>query len=394
MDFTWAGTGPMTIRHLSDWGATVVRIESETHPCFIRTTPPYKDGKPGLDRAAYFALFSANKYSMCVDLSHPRGKEVIKRLVSWADIVADNFAAGMMEKWELGYEDLKKIKPDIIMFRTNGQGQTGPYSQLRGVGVNFATLAGFAYLCGWPDRTPINPYGAYTDVIGPRFGAAMLIAALDYRRRTGKGQLLDMSQFEASVHFLTPLVLDYIVNHHVANRMGNYCPYAAPHAVYRCRGEDRWCAIAVFSDEEWQSFCRVIGSPSWTKEPGFSTLLGRKEHEAELDQLVEEWTINHTAEEVMTLMQREGVAAGVVKTTQEMYEDPQLKHRDHFWKLNHEGIGPLSHLRQATSYLSKTPAEARMPSPLIGQHTEYVCKELLGMPEEEYVSLLLDGVFS
>jgi len=392
VDFTWAGVGPITTKYLADYGATIIRIESRNRPCILRTTPPYKDGLPGVDRAAYFAIYSSNKYSMSVDMNHPKGVELARRLIAWADVVAESFTTGTMEKWGLGYEEVKKIKPDIIMYRTNMQGQTGPVCRLPGTGVNLVGLSGFAHLCGWPDRVPSQPYGPYTDSVAPRFGAAMLIAALDYRRRTGKGQLLDMSQFEAGINFLAPLMLDYFVNHGMASRMGNFCPYAAPHGAYRCRGQDRWCTICVSGDEEWQSFCHAIGNPEWTKDKKFSTLSGRKEHELELNHLVEGWTINHTAEEVMTLMQGNGVAAGVVQTSQDLFQDPQLEHRHHFWTLNHGEIGAFPHLGQA-AVLSKTPAQPRMPSPCLGEHNEYVCKEILGMSEAEFDQLLIEGVF-
>ena len=392
VDFTWAAVGPITTKYLADYGATVVRIESRTHPCILRTTPPYKDAAPGVDRAAYFAVYSPNKYGMTLNMNHPKGIELVKRLIAWADVVAESFTAGVMEKWGLGYDEIKRIKPDIIVYRTNMQGHTGHYCQLPGTGVNLVGLTGFAHLCGWPDRPPSQPYGPYTDSVAPRFGAAMLIAALDYRRRTGKGQLLDLSQFEAGVNFLAPLMLDYFINHRVADRIGNYCSYAATHNAYRCRGQDRWCTIAVFSDDEWQSFGRVIGNPPWTKDERFSTLLGRKEHELELDRLVEEWTLKLSAEEVMALMQEGGVAAGIVETTQDLFQDPQLKQRNHFWVINHREMGPLSHLGQA-AMLSKTPAQPRMPSPCLGEHNEYVCKEILGISEAEFDQLLMGGVF-
>jgi benzylsuccinate CoA-transferase BbsF subunit len=325
-------------------------------------------------------------------MNHPKGIKLVKRLIAWADVVAESFTTGVMERWGLSYEEIKKIKPDIIVYRTNMQGHTGPYSRLPGTGVNLVGLTGFAHLCGWADRLPSNPYGPYTDSIAPRFGAAMLIAALDYRRRTGKGQLLDMSQFEAGVNFLAPLMLDYFVNHRVAGRVGNCCPYAAPHNVYRCQGQDRWCAIAVFSDEEWQSFIRAIGNPLKAQDKKFSTLLGRKKHELELDRLVEGWTINHTAEEVMELLQEAGVAAGIVETNQDLFQDPQLRYRNHFWNMNHREIGQFPYLGQAGA-LSETPAEMRMPSPCLGEHNEYVCKEILGMSEAEFDQLLIEGVF-
>ena len=391
-DFTWVMVGPMSIRYLADYGATVVHVESATHVDLLRTTPPYKNGVTGADRAGYFGQYNANKYGITLNLNHPKGVDVAKKLIAWADVVAESFTPGTMEKWGLGYEEIKKIKPDIIMYRTCMQGETGPHCHLPGTGVNLVGLTGFAHLCGWPDRDPAQPYGPYTDSIAPRFGVAALIAALDYRRRTGKGQLLDMSQFEAGVSFIAPTMLDYFVNHRVADRMGNHCPYAVPHNAYRCRGQDRWCTIAVFSDEEWQSFCQVIGNPLWSREPKFATFLSREENEDELDKLIEEWTITHTAEEVMALMQKEGVAAGIVETIQDLYEDPQLKHRNHFWVINHREMGPFSYFGQACK-LSRTPAQPRMPSPCLGEHTEHVCREILGMPEPEFDQLLIEGVF-
>jgi len=392
VDFAWVVVGPMSSRYLADYGATVIHVETASHIEILRTTPPYKDGVIGIDRTGYFAQYNVNKYGITLNLNHPKGVEIAKKLIAWADVVTESFTPGMMEKWGLGYEEIKKIKSDIIMLRTCMQGQTGPHSHLPGTGVNLVGITGFAHLCGWPDRDPAQPYGPYTDSVAARFCAIMLIAALDYRRRTGKGQLLDISQFEGGINFIAPVMLDYFVNHRVADRVGNKCPRAAPHNAYRCHGEDRWCTIAVFSDDEWQSFCRVIGNPSWTKNSRFTTLADRKEHETELDCLVEKWTSQHTAEEIMTMMQEEGVAAGIVQTGQDLYEDPQLKHRGHSWIVNHREMGAFPCFGQAAK-LSKTPAEGRMPSPCLGEHTEYICHEILKLSDEEFVELLADGVF-
>jgi crotonobetainyl-CoA:carnitine CoA-transferase CaiB-like acyl-CoA transferase len=193
VDFTWAAVGPLTTRYLADYGATVIRIESRARPGLLRTTPPFKEGRPGVDRAGYFAIYNPNKYSMTINMKHPKGIRLVKKLLGWADVVADSFTTGVMEKWGLGYEEIKKIKPDIIMIQSNMQGHSGPHCRLPGTGVNLVGLSGYAHLCGWPDRVPSNPYGPYTDVIAPRFAGAMLIAALDYRRKTGKGQLIDVS---------------------------------------------------------------------------------------------------------------------------------------------------------------------------------------------------------
>jgi benzylsuccinate CoA-transferase BbsF subunit len=392
LDFTWAAIGPLTTKYLADYGATVIRVESRSHPCVLRTSPPYVGGVPEVDYAAYFALYSANKLSLTLNMNHPKAKDIIKKLICWADILAENFAPGVMERWGLGYEEVRKLRPDIIMFRTSGQGQTGPHSHLRGTGVNLVGLAGFAHLTGWPKQVPCQPYGPYTDVIAPRFGATMLIAALDYRRRTGKGQMLDVSQYEAGVNFLAPLLLDYFVNGRVAARRGNLDPLSCPHNAYLCRGEDSWCVIVVSTEKEWETFCRIIGNPVWTSDERFATLASRKENEQELDKLVTGWTMEHTADEIVALMQQKGIPAWVVQTNKDLYEDPQLRHRCYLWRLDHKVMGQISHLGQLCK-LSKTPAEARMPAPCLGEHTEYVCLKVLGMSEHEFDELLVEGVF-
>ncbi|MBI4282882.1 MAG: CoA transferase, partial [Chloroflexi bacterium] len=234
----------------------------------------------------------------------------------------------------------------------------------------------------------------YSDYIAAHCNVIAILAALDYRRRTGKGQYLDSSQYENSVHFLTPLVLDYVVNQRVAGRSGNQCPDAAPHNAYRCQGEDRWCAIAVFTDEEWQSFTRVIGNPAWTRDSKFSTLPARKENEAELDRRVEEWTINHSAEEVMSLLQKSGVAAGVLQTAEDLMEhDPQLKHLGFFTEVDHSEVGKHRVLAPSSFLLSKSSYELR-PAPLLGGDNDYVLKDILSLTDEEIVELVIEEVIA
>jgi benzylsuccinate CoA-transferase BbsF subunit len=214
---------------------------------------------------------------------------------------------------------------------------------------------------------------------------------LDYRRRTGKGQYFDLSQYEVGEHFLAPLLLDYAVNGKIAKRVGNRDENAAPHGAYRCRGEDRWCAIAVFTDEEWKSFCRVIGNPAWTTEARFASLADRKGNEDELDELIEAWTVNYPPEEVMNLMQAAGVPAGVVETEEDMMEhDPQFRHANFFWTLDHAEVGTYRSPRPPF-VMSKAACEVRC-APLIGEHNEYVCKEILGMDDEEIADLVVEGI--
>jgi len=389
-DFTWVWTGPTTTKVLADFGATVVRIESNKRLGVWRITPPFKDDVVGPNRGGVFNSINTGKMSVTIDLAHPKGKELAKKFVAWADIVTDNFAGGAMERMGLSYEVLKKIKPDIIMMSSALMGQTGPWHDSPGYGDQLSAISGLHEISGWPDRIP-GEIGFYTDFIAPRFNALTILAALDYRRRTGKGQYLDVAQHQGGVQYVAPLLLDYVVNKRIATREGNRDPYAAPHGNYQCQGDDRWCAIAVYTDEEWQSFCNVMGNPEWTKDAKFATLEKRKENEEELDSLVQEWTINKSDEDVMMELQAAGIAAGRVGTTEDQMEnDPQLKYRNFYQEREHPELGKYRPPRQPC-VLSKTPCEIRR-APLLGEHTEYAFKEILGMTDEEIEEYVVEGV--
>ncbi len=390
-DFCWALAGPLSTKVLADHGAEVIKIEGGNQRIDNqRVTMPFKDDIFGVDRSAVFNPFNTGKRSVAINLAHPKGVELAKKLVAWADIVTENFAGGAIDRMGLGYEELKKINPDIIMLSTSVQGQTGPHTGLSGFGPHLAAMSGLQNISGWPDRAAAD-IEVYTDFITSRFVVPSLIAALLYRRRTGKGQYIDASQYEMAVQFMAPLILDKIVNNRVAGRMGNHHPNAAPHTAYRCRGDDRWCAIAVFKDKEWTDFCGVIGNPAWTKDSRFQTLSDRQTHEEALNGLIEEWTISRTAEEVMEQMQAAGVAAGVLKTVEDLMEhDPQLAHRHHYWKLDHPEIGEYAAWGPPFK-LSKSPAELRS-APLLGEHNEYAMKDILGMTDEEIVELTIEEV--
>jgi crotonobetainyl-CoA:carnitine CoA-transferase CaiB-like acyl-CoA transferase len=391
-DFTWVGAGPITVKFLADHGATVIHIESRTQPEALRITPPFRDGIPGLNRSAYQASFNNNKCGLSLDLKHPRAREVLKRLVEWADIVAESFSPGTMARWGLAYEDLMKIKPGIIMYSTSQQGQTGRRAKVAAYGTQLVSLAGFTSLAGWPDRGPTGPYGPYTDMPTPPVGAAAIAAALDYRRRTGRGVHIDLSQYETGINFFAPVILDYTVNKRVQRGQGNRCSYAAPHGIFLCKGDDRWCAIAVFEDSEWKSLCNIMGNPAWAKKPEFSTLLLRKKNEDKLEKLLSKWTTNYDAEELMYKLQESGVPAGLVENAEDIHNDPQLAHRHYLWELDHPEIG--KHSYEAPPFiLSKTPAELNKSGPCLGEDTEYVCTRLLGIPDDHFIELLAQGVF-
>ena len=393
LDFCWVVAGPMATKYLAEYGATVVRVESSKRPETLRKAAPFKDGISGLNRSGYFANNNPNKYGVSIDMRHPRAKDLVLHMASWADLVTENFTPGTMESWGLGYQQLKEANPRVLMFSTSMMGRGGPLERQPGFGPVLSSLAGLTYLTGWPDRDPVNPYGAYTDFIGPRFAVASILAALDYRRRTGKGIHLDMSQLETSLHFSSPVLLDWAINARERMRMGNRDPVAAPHGAYPCKGDDRWIAIACFTDEQWNGLRRLM-DPSgrgWPYADEFSNLLGRKSSEDELERRIGEWTRQWNARELMETLQRSGVPAGMVNDPRDLFEDAQLEHRGHFRYLDHPEIGPYA--SEGSEFkLSLTPGELDRPAPLLGQHTEYVLKEIIGVPDDEYRSLYAEGV--
>lgn len=392
-DFSWVAVGPVIARELAFHGATVVRVECHRWLDTIRCVPPFKDNIGGVDRSAFYAAYNTNKYGISLDLNMTKGQEIAKKLVRWADVVTDSMSPGAMAKWGLDYESCKKIKPDIIYYSTCQMGQHGPYSGLRGYGYIGVTFAGFTHLTGWPDRDPLPVFNNYSDFISPYYLVTALIAALLYKRKTGKGMYLDQSQVEVGINFLAPALLDYMANGRIACRMGNRDPYMAPHGVFPCRGDDRWVAIAVANEKEWQALRTVMGNPDWIKDPKFSTMPARKENEDDLERLIGEWTQTHTAEQIMQMLQEAKVPAGVVNTAEDLFSDLQLKHREHFRFLEHKVIG--RHAYHSPAYrLSKTPCAIRKPSPCLGEDNEYVYKDILELSDDEIADLLIEGVIT
>jgi benzylsuccinate CoA-transferase BbsF subunit len=391
LDFTWTGTGPFSLNPLAFYGATLIKVESRERPDALRSLGPFKDGVAAPEQSYYFAFCQVGKrYNITLNMSHPKAKGLAERLVAWADIVADSYATGTMEKWGLDYDSLKKIKSDIIMMRTCMHGHTGPLARHHGQGFILTALSGVDSILSWPDRAPAGAFGALTDFIAPQFNTICLMAALDYRRRTGKGQYIDQSQHEAAMQVITPLILDYTVNRRDQTPRCNRSDYAAPHGIYRCLGDDRWCAIAVFTDEEWESFCKVIGNPVLARDPKYITLADRKKNEDDLDGIVEEWTEKRSPEEVMNPMQTSGVAAGVVSDARDLAEDPQLAHYNFFEERDHPVIGRIPFYHGPCFRLSETPYEIGRAT-MIGEHNEYVYTDLLGLSDEEWAQLMAEG---
>lgn len=392
-DFSWVGVGPITAKNLADHGALVVHVESIARPDLLRIAGPFKDNIPGINRSGFFADYNSSKLGLSLDLKTQAGHDVARRLIRWSDVTLESFTPKTMRKWGLDYLSICQEQPQLVMLSTNMQGQTGPHAAQPGYGNVLACLAGYHQLTGWPDRDPAGPYGAYTDFIAPRFATAAVLAALEYRRRTGLGQYIDLSQYETAIHFIAAALLDYDTNGRVANRAGNLDVSAAPHGAYPADGEDRWVAIAIESDDEWRNLIRALGNPEWAAERRFATFLGRRRHARELGKRISEWTCARSPREAMRVLQAEGVPAGAIQTCEELHDDPQLAFRHHFWRLEHPEIG--IHAYDGPAFrLSRTPGVLSRAAPQIGQHNQEVLSNILGYSDDEIADLVIAGALN
>jgi crotonobetainyl-CoA:carnitine CoA-transferase CaiB-like acyl-CoA transferase len=398
---------------LADHGAEVIRIESMTHFDRLRFIQPVADDKAGnLNCGGFFNNFNTSKLGILLNLEKPKALEIATRLILASDIVVENFSPRVMEKLNINYEKFSSLKPELIWVDQPMQGLTGPHKYYAGYGSLITPLGGLSHLTGFPNRPPIGTGTNYTDYVincGHLFIA--IVAALRHRQKTGKGQHIVMSQLESAVSILETAILDYTVNGRAHFRQGNRLPYAAPHGVYRCKGEDkdcvyitangpikgkkddRWCAITVFNDEQWKALCRVLGNPSWIKDPKFKALSGRKENEDELDRRIEEWTHDKSPEDIMHRMQQGGVPAGIVQDAEDILtRDPHIKDREYYIYLDHAEAGRIAN-DGPPFRLSKTPGNISRPAHLMGEHTDFVCQKILGMTEEETNQCYIEEVF-
>jgi crotonobetainyl-CoA:carnitine CoA-transferase CaiB-like acyl-CoA transferase len=393
LDFSWVFATPMGVRYLADYGATVVHVESATRPDALRTYSPFKDRRPGPERSGGYANVQAGKLGLSLNLTKPRAREVVLRLVKWADVVVESYSPKAMRKWNLHYAALREINPTLVMVSSCLNGQTGPDAMLAGFGTMGAQMAGFGALVGWPDRAPSGPYSAYTDYTSPKPIAAALLAALDHRRRTGEGQYIDFSQVEGTIHFLAPAMLDYFVNGRVQERSGNSSAEHAPHGVYPCAGEDRWVAVACGSEAQWHGLCAATGHPEWRTDPRFATFRDRQANREALDAEIAEWTVPQEVGAVERVLQQAGVPAHRALSSEDAFVDPQLLFRRHFIDVPHLKMGPVR-IESSRMRFSRTPAETTAAGPIFGEHNNQVLQDILGMEEEEIVELVESGALA
>jgi crotonobetainyl-CoA:carnitine CoA-transferase CaiB-like acyl-CoA transferase len=354
----------------------------------IQTYVDHWAGERPWDRFVMFHALGRNKLSCCINLESPEGIDVFKRLIKVSDVFFESNAHGTMEKLGLTYDALKEAKEDIIYLSMPALGCTGPHKSCALFGAQLQALAGHTWLTRYPDEdyTTTQSLLFHADACAGASAAFAVLTALYRRNRTGKGQFIDLSQLETVIPHLGEAYMDCTMNSRVQEPQGNRHPAMAPHGVYRCRGEDKWVVIAVSSDDEWHGLCQALGNPSWADDEKFATLTARLKNQDELDRCIEAWTCCHDNYEVMYILQHEGVPAGPVIDQRDAYHDAQLLSRGFFEVVSHREAG--THLYPGMLFnMNKTPLSIRKPPPCLGEHNDYVFKEVMGMSPEEIAAL-------
>jgi benzylsuccinate CoA-transferase BbsF subunit len=382
LDFTWVLAGPYATRLLADFGAEVIKVQ----PLLPDAADKYSRG--------YYNTWNRNKLGVSLDLNQPEGIEIVKELVKGSDAVVENFSPRVMTNWGLDYLGLKKIKPDIIMVSLSTLGHEGPWRDYVGFGPTAQAFSGITHLTAYPGQPPSGIGYSYADHIAALYASLAFLGALEHRRQTGQGQYLDLSETEAMVSLLSKSIIDYTRHGKEPRPIGNSSDKAAPHGVYPCLEQDRWCAIAVTTEKEWERFKHSLGNPAWTDDARFATLADRIKNRGALDNLVQGWTKVHTAEEIMAILQGKGVPAGVVQNAADLAHDPQLMSSSFFIQIpesqegkttaEKENLAVGKNLVDASPIrMSDTPAQYRRGAPAIGQDNDYVFRELLGLKQSE-----------
>ena len=414
MDFTRVRAGPWAARWLATLGADVIKVEWPENLDLLRqnrfTVPPGVE--PGPNSTGQFADTNVNKRGITVNVRTPRGLELIKGLVAVSDIVIENFSSRVMQRWGLGYDVMRKLRPDIIYVSMSGFGHTGRHHHYGTMGPSAQALSGMTFLSGLPDKPPAGWGWSYLDDTGGMYGAMCALTALHHRNVTGAGQRVDLSLMITGITLTGPAFLDHTVNDRNSRRPGyppgnravwtdapvvnNYRgPTVAPHNAYRTKGGgyNDWCVIACFSNEEWQSLVHLMGSPDWADEATYGNLPGRIEHQDAMDLGIESWTQTLDKYELTGKCQAAGVRAIPVQSSEDRVEhDPQLRHRDMYSELEHPVLGRWK-FQNAPFNLSRSPAQVVRPTPMIGQHNREVFETLLGLTPREIHDAYKDGTF-
>jgi crotonobetainyl-CoA:carnitine CoA-transferase CaiB-like acyl-CoA transferase len=419
IDLTWLQVGPQATRILASFGAEVIRVEWR-HPGavdFLRYMQPFApnhanaDGgrsqgaarshgiRGNFDRGAYYNNTNPGKYGITLNLNHPKGRELLRRMVREANALCENFSPGQMDKWSLGYEELRQINPRIIYMQTTGVGKFGTYKNYVSYGPTAQAMSGLTFMSGLPEPHPPAGWGySYLDHSPGYFGAVLMMTALHRQRQNGTGAYIDLSQTETGLMLTGTSLVEHQLTGKPTSRHGNRMPYLewVPHGAYRCRGEDNWIAISIQSDQQWRSLVEAIGSPQWALDARFADAHGRKANEDELDRYLNNVTSVEERYDLMERLQARGIAAGVVQKAPDRFDrDPQLKARDYYVELPHSEIGKWP-AEGFPAKLSRSPADVGgltgRAAPKLGEDNEYVYRQIFGLSLEELNSLKAEDV--
>lgn len=411
LDFTWSVSGSTTARILAALGAEVIKVEWPMNPDYMRFSFYAKGDEPNIDNGAFFNNLNAGKLGISLNAKSERGMKLIHELLGVSDVVLENFSSGVFESWGLSYENLEKISPGIIYMSISGLGHTGRNKHYGTWGPTAQALSGMTFISGLPGKHPAGWGYSYLDYIAGYKGAFSVLAALHHKRKTGEGQHIDISQVEAGIDLSGANILDFTVNNRSSRRpdfpTGNRSVLskehfnnsyrgqdACPHNSYRCKGggENDWCTIVIYNDEEWLKFVDIMGKPAWAKQQKFSTFEGRVEHQDELDARIERFTLQYNKHELMHLLQQNGITAGAVQTASELMDsDPQLAYRGLFEKLNHPLLGERR-FEGLPIKMSKSCTKLTKAAPILGESNEYVFGEVLGYSKEEIEEFYSEGI--
>lgn len=406
-DFCWMGVGALATRLLADMGAEVIKIEDGrpkgARLDITRRLPIYKGEpalpvgveKPNLDPNAsgMFNNYNRNKLGVAIDMRKPRGRELAERLIAASDVVTENFAPGVMERWGLAYDRIRALSPPAIFCRMSGFGHSGPYESFRSYGPVVQAVSGLSHISGLPGREPSGWGMSYMDNQAAYYNSNAILTAIYNRNITGEGCEIDVSAVEAGIGLIGPLMLDVSVNGRATRcddfPMGNRLAYqnAAPHGVYPAAGDDNWIAIAVFDDDEWKALVNVLGDPAWAADSRFRTQADRYDTQDALDEHLSAWTRGRDRHEMMRGLQAAGVRAAALQSMEDIVDhDPQVAHRGLYFEMNHPVVG-LGKFEGVPIHFSHTVADNMRSGPLLGEDNSYVLKTILGVSDDDYDAL-------
>jgi benzylsuccinate CoA-transferase BbsF subunit len=393
LDLSWVMVGPVSGRYLADLGADVIKVESSRRIDPVRTLGPFKDGRSGPERSVSYHNLNAGKRCLALDIRKPEGRELVMRLAQWADVVLESFTPGVLDELQLGYRELSRRNPKLIMASTAILGQTGPDAKgTSGVGTMGAAMSGATHQFGWPDRLPCGPFGPWTDGVAPRFIVASILAALHRRTRSGEGCYIDVAQSEAGVQFMMPAFYEFAANGKVPERRGVAgSALRVPEGVYRCAGDDRWVVISASDAAHWETLRHIVGGP--LRDPRFDTLLGRIRNRDAIDAAISNWTSDKESDAIEVTLQSAGVPAHIASRGLDLGRDTDLRHLRHFKKFTDEVLGEAE-IEGPRSAYDRTPLPETRRGPRIGEHTNEILETICHLSKDEIAQLATAGVLA